>query len=1000
MARASATRGILLAAACAVVFVGELVVGQTPEANVAAPSFTLRAASELNTSRPSISLDGPWDFSYDPKDVGEKEQWFLPTATALQEKTTVPGCAQAADHASAEMSEADYAAFHGKQGEYMMDLRWPTLAAAWHRKTFTVPADWRERDVWLHFGGLNPAADIWFNGTKLGSTTTSRCPVRANVTSLVRFDSENVVVVKVFWTEGPRLDGLFSYMAGFSGLYRGVRVESAPRVCVKDLHVVGRIEPRRASVRFAVAGLGQQPNRFRAICKISGQEGQKEIQAEIPLKASSSEEVEQTFEIDMPEGKLWSVDEPNLYTASVAILDGEKPCDSAKARFGLREIRTEGMQILLNGKPIFLRGASDLQWFPETVSPSVSKEFYANRIRRMKQFGFNYTKSCMEVFTQEYLDAADEVGFLVCQEMPFGLTGKYRTAIRERMPDEYVELYRREFANIVRSDRMHPSVILYSMISEFDVGGMLEKTFKLFCQELPTTAKQLNPQALVIDVTCAVRWKTGTKFGPRVTDLIEETAGAQTVQEPLSHPIEGQYEDLDRPFLLHEYCWWTSLPEIALKDRYANLPYKLNGVPELEQAAAKAGFSELLPTLVDRSRRLKHQLQICGLELARRNPKINGYHFWLTHGLSWCQEGVLNEFYEESGITADEFRMCNGDTAVLLDDGNRRDFERDRAAPLGFEISHFGSRKLDKPSIAWQLMDKEKVVGDGIVPLAPIACGSHTAAKPDVMRMPSGADPALLELRVQLLDDGAEICRNRWKLWAFPPPKTGAWASRIATDVPFMSRAFQVGQIASPLNADSLRLPVVVTSRLNAALVNYVEQGGKVVLFSANALRECRPGMEYRPGERIPTDWTAMCDLYRSAPWNLGAHGNMGTVVADHPALGTLPHEGWCDVNFVHLIHGVFPILLEGLGPSRIDPIIRSIGHKNTMIDRAYLFEMKVGRGAILATSLNVVGTYESHPQTRYMVGCLLDYACGDAFQPKAEVSVEKLRAAMETGGQ
>ena len=75
-----------------------------------------------------------------------------------------------------------------------------------------------------------------------------------------------------------------------------------------------------------------------------------------------------------------------------------------------------------------------------------SKEFFADRIRRMKQFGFNYTKSCMEIFTQEFLEAADELGFLVCQEMPFGLTGKYRTTIREKMPDEYVELYRRELA--------------------------------------------------------------------------------------------------------------------------------------------------------------------------------------------------------------------------------------------------------------------------------------------------------------------------------------------------------------------------------------------------------------------------------------------------------------------------------------------------------------------------------------------------------------------------
>jgi hypothetical protein len=107
------------------------------------------------------------------------------------------------------------------------------------------------------------------------------------------------------------------------------------------------------------------------------------------------------------------------------------------------------------------------------------------------------------------------------------------------------------------------------------------------------------------------------------------------------------------------------------------------------------------------------------------------------------------------------------------------------------------------------------------------------------------------------------------------------------------------------------------------------------------------------------------------------------------------PHRGWCDLQFLHLIHGAFPILLEPYRPDRIEPIIRSIGHKNTMVDKAYLFEVGVGRGALLATSLRIAQTYATHPESRRLLECLLSYAAGETFAPQAKVTRERLAATM-----
>ena len=606
----------------------------------------VKASMELQTGRPTISLNGTWDFSYDPKDVGQQERWFAARAE-LPEKTTVPGCDQAAHHPSSGMSEQDYTEFHEKHNEFMMDARWPTRAAAWHRKRFTIPAAWRGREIWLHLGRGHAGGRHLVQREEDRHTLTSRGPVRCELTDCANFGGENCLVIRTHWPDGPRMDGLFTSLAGFSGLYRGARVEVVSPTHVREVHIVGQIDPPGATVHFTLAGAAPRDKPIEAVCEITGRGDRKKYSAHVTI-APDATAATHSIKLNMPDARLWSPQEPRLYRAEITLREGDRELDTAAVRFGLREIRCEGLRILLNGRPLFLRGGCDDHVYPATLSPPASKEFYLARLRKAKQYGFNYTKSCMEIFTDEFLEAADEVGLMVCQEMPTGLTGKYRKATRENLSEAYRELYRREVANIVRSDRNHPSVVLYSMISEAPLAD--SALYGLFSRELPEQVRRLNPTALVMDVTStAGDWTGNTSFGPRQTDIIEETAGKQFWQEPLSHPIQGRYGELNRPFILHEYNWWTSLPEPSLAARYEGLPVKLGGVPELEEAARQTGLADQLPTFVDRSKKLKRRLQKYGLELARRNPKISGYHFWLIHGFLLVPRGPVQRILRRPG---------------------------------------------------------------------------------------------------------------------------------------------------------------------------------------------------------------------------------------------------------------------------------------------------------------------------------------------------------------
>ena len=118
----------------------------------------------------------------------------------------------------------------------------------------------------------------------------------------------------------------------------------------------------------------------------------------------------------------------------------------------------------------------------------------------------------------------------------------------------------------------------------------------------------------------------------------------------------------------------------------------------------------------------------------------------------------------------------------------------------------------------------------------------------------------------------------------------------------------------------------------------------------------------------------------------------MGTVIRDHPALGSFLHDGWCDFCFIPLLHGSRPLDLSVFGVGRIEPIIRSIGHMLSMDDKAYLFEARVGRGRLLAASLCLDTVYDFSPAARYFLGALVRYISKPKRDCRNRISPARLR--------
>ena len=204
-------------------------------------------------------------------------------------------------------------------------------------------------------------------------------------------------------------------------------------------------------------------------------------------------------------------------------------------------------------------------------------------------------------------------------------------------------------------------------------------------------------------------------------------------------------------------------------------------------------------------------------------------------------------------------------------------------------------------------------------------------------------------------------------------------------------------------NAKSAAIPdkagLVIASSADAALADYLEQGGKSLLFPHGA--EIENTVTYHGA-------ASFYALFRTIPWNCGNSGNSGTLISDHPAMAAFPHEGMCNLPFVHMLRGFLPMEFEPLRKYGVTPIIRGIDHYYSNRNNAYLLEFAVGKGKVVVCSLGVLERLKANTpphvswgnptaftpnqtiEATYLLECLIEYAHGSRFVPPADVPREE----------
>lgn len=424
-------------------------------------------AREKAQSSGFLSLDGKWKFLYTVNPDGINKNFFRNDFSEKgMAEISVPGMWQ--------MQGWGEKIFRNVAQPFKSDP--PKIPRDYnpvgsYRKTFTVPANFKDKQLFLHFEGVASAYFVWLNGQEVGYNQGANEPAEFDVTKLVK-PGKNTVSVMVFQYS----DGIYNEdqdMWRLGGIFRSVYLMATPKVHIRDYYVVTdldeRYEDATLKVEAEIQNYSSVPVQDYQV-KVSLFDAQNRMVLEnltsekISLGAGEKTTIRLNAPVKSP--LKWSDEKPNLYHIGFELVDASgKTTEALAERIGFKEVEVRHQVYYVNGVPVKLNGVNSHMQHPDLGHTmdveTIRKDFYL-----MKQFNINCVRTCHYPPVKEYLELADEIGIYIVDEA--GVEA-HATEFISKMP-EWTKSYVERAEKMVLRDRNHPSIIFWSAGNESGSG--------------------------------------------------------------------------------------------------------------------------------------------------------------------------------------------------------------------------------------------------------------------------------------------------------------------------------------------------------------------------------------------------------------------------------------------------------------------------------------------------------------------------------------------------
>ena len=402
-------------------------------------------------SQKRISLNGEWKFKYVDAPELSPEGFERPEIGEGWDKIDVPSVWQLRGYDKMHYTDVLYP--FPVNPPYVPDEN-PTGI---YKKTITLDEEWLQKDTILKFHGVDSAFDVWVNGDHAGFGKVSRLPSEFNITDLVKAGDNDITVRVYKWSDGTYLED--QDMWWLSGIYRDVELINEERNAVLDLQVDGTLDDSyrngllTSKIRMKQAGINLK--------------WQLSYKGEVVLAGEAvSEGKEVCIKAEIPEVHKWTAETPELYEFTV-----ETDTQEVTVRCGFRRIEIKDKNFYVNNQVILLNGVNHHDYNPKE-GRTVTKEQMEADICLMKQYNINAVRCSHYPANEYFYDLCDEYGLYVINEADLECHGfewvENYTWITddETWKDAYVD----RSVRMVKRDRNHPSIIMWSMGNESAFG--------------------------------------------------------------------------------------------------------------------------------------------------------------------------------------------------------------------------------------------------------------------------------------------------------------------------------------------------------------------------------------------------------------------------------------------------------------------------------------------------------------------------------------------------
>ena len=887
-----------------------------------------------------IPLSGVWQFQLDTLNVGEAEHWY---DNALPLKIRLPGSIDEGGFGKKHIEGTPL--FDGKPEIYRLTPKRSYIGAAWYRKEFTLPLEWKKKQVYLTLERCMWQTKLWINGSFAGEQNSLCTPHQYEISKFLRA-GKNSISIRI--DNSPQVN-LGSWSHGYSpevqtiwnGIIGKIELRETSPVHFSNVQVYPSFQNQLLQVKMLLNNTAAQKISGRV--KLAIMDGSKTILSF--TQKIRNKHISEPLTITVPmKGKLkvWNEFTPSLYRLQIDGVFGNNNSDHQEIIFGVRDLTTKAGQFVLNGNKLFLRGEHDAGSFPLTGYPSMDKEKWLSIFRKGKSYGLNHWRFHSWCPPAAAFEAADETGMLLQVELPlFSQKWEHSLVGTDPKIDGFLQS---ELKRVLDTYGNHPSFGLMCMGNELKGDAKVLEKFVAFGKSYDTRhlySGTANLEAMGIferlkgdDFQVAHAGKlNGRRFERRMKDYF--ATEVPNTEKDYAYTLQPPYNEW--PIISHEVGQWTVFPDFNELNKFTGVLSPRN-FEIFKSRLQQKGMLNQANDFLSASGKLSALLYREEIERLLRTPGMGGFQLLDLRdypGQGSAMVGLLNQFWESKGlITPEEFRGFCNDVTLLLK-MPKRVWLNTETFTADLVVPDYSASGINKIGVKWKVISGGKIIKEGTLLHEDLKQGDVNNVGKISFEL-SGISRAS-EITIKLEEPHLGI-GNSYQIFVYP----------------------NLNQIEIPAN-------ITVATTADSALLKKIKEGATVLLVTSKL-----PETE-RMTFTTPFWSTIMFDYQVKT---------MGLLCdPHHPIFKDFPTEFYSNWQWWELTKEARVLRLNNTASS-YRPILQVIDHPIRNDKLGAIVETKIGRGKLLLCTFDILSDPNNRYVARQLLKSVVEYMASPAFEP------------------